>query len=216
MESLDRDEHTFGVTGFYKIQPKTDILLNVGYGFKDFDNASSRDVKRYFVTTGVRGEISSRLTSTFRVGYEIRDADHGHVGDFSGYILGGDFVWRPTERTRISLITERSAQESVFQTNFTYVTTQATLTAEHYLTRKILLSGRLFGASSDYFEKARKTNGIFAWRSDVVGGVGVGIEYTIQRWLAVSADYTHTRRDSNFDNFDFKDDIVGAKVTLSF
>ena len=216
VESLDRDEHTFGVTGFYKIQPKTDILLNVGYGFKDFDNASSRDVKRYFVTTGVRGEISSRLTSTFRVGYEIRDADHGDVGDFSGYILGGDFVWRPTERTRISLITERSAQESVFQTNFTYVTTQATLTAEHYLTRKILLSGRLFGASSDYFEKARKTNGIFAWRSDVVGGVGVGIEYTIQRWLAVSADYTHTRRDSNFDNFDFKDDIVGAKVTLSF
>ena len=50
----------------------------------------------------------------------------------------------------------------------------------------------------------------------MVGGAGVEVEYQIQRWLAVSADYTHTRRYSNFDNFDFKDDIVGAKVTLSF
>ncbi len=90
------------------------------------------------------------------------------------------------------------------------------MSAEHYLTRKLLVSGRIYGAASDYFEKARKTNGIFAWREDFVAGAGIGVEYTIQRWLAVSADYTHTRRNSNFNEFDFKDDIVGGKVTLSF
>ena len=216
VQNLDRDEHTFGITGFYRIQPKTDLLLNLGYGFKDFDGDTSRDVKRYFVTTGVRGEISSRISSTFRVGYEVRDPNRGDVGSYSGYIIGGDFVWKPTERTRIALITERSVQESIFQSNFAYIGNQATLSAEHYLTPKLLVSARLFGGTSDYFAKAGKTNGTFTWRSDFVGGVGVGIEYTIQRWLAVSADYTHTRRDSNFDNFDFKDDIVGAKVTLSF
>ena len=216
VESLDRDEHTFGVTGFYKIQPKTDILLNLGYGFKDFDQASNRDAKRYFVTTGVRGELSSRLTSTFRIGYEVRDPDHGSVGEYQGFIVGGDFVWRPTERTRITLLTERSVQESIFQSNQIYIGNQVTLSAEHFLTRKLLVSARLFGATNDYFEKAQKTNGRFGWRYDIVGGAGVGLEYTIQRWLAVSADYTHTRRESNFDTFDFRDDIVGAKVTLSF
>ena len=35
VQTLDRDEHAFGLTGYYKIQPKTDLLLNVGYGFKD-------------------------------------------------------------------------------------------------------------------------------------------------------------------------------------
>jgi hypothetical protein len=216
VQTLDRDEHTFGLTGYYKIQPKTDLLLNVGYGFKDFDSASQRDVQRYFVTTGVRGELTSRITSTFRVGYEIRDPDHGNVGSYKGFIAGGDLVWRPTDRTRISLITERSVQESIFQTNQIYIGNQVTLSAEHFLTRKLLLSGRLFGATNDYFEKARKTNGIFGWRYDIIGGASVGVEYTIQRWLAVSADYTYTRRESNFDTFDFKDDIVGAKVTLSF
>jgi len=216
VQTLDRDEHAFGLTGFYKVQPKTDFLLNVGYGFKDFNNNSQRDVNRYFVLAGVRGEITSRLTSTFRVGYEVRDPEHGDVGAYSGVIAGGDLVWRPTERTRISLITDRSVQESIFQTNFAYVTSQATLTAEHYLTPKLLLSARLYGGVSDYIEKAQKINGIFGWRRDYVGAFGVGMEYTIQKWLAVSADYTYSRRDSNFDNFDFKDDIVGGKVTLSF
>lgn len=216
VETLDRDEHAFGLTGFYKVQPKTDLLLNVGYGFKNFDNNSQRDVNRYFVLVGVRGQITSRLTSTFRLGYEVRDPEHGDVGGYSGMIAGGDVVWRPTERTRISLITDRSVQESIFQTNFAYVTSQATISAEHFLTPKLLLSARIYAGVSDYFEKAQKTNNIFGWRQDFVSGLGLGVEYTIQKWLAVGADYTHSRRDSNFDNFDFKDDIVGAKVTLSF
>ena len=61
-----------------------------------------------------------------------------------------------------------------------------------------------------------KLNGVRAWRYDELAGLGVGLDYQIQRWLGIGADYTHTRRDSNFDNFDFKNDIVGAKVTLSF
>ena len=107
-------------------------------------------------------------------------------------------------------------QESIFQTNQIYVGNQVTLSGEHFLTRKLLVSARIFGATNDYLEKAQKTNGRAGWRYDIIGGAGVGVEYTIQRWLAVSADYTRTQRESNFDTFDFKDDIVGAKVTLSF
>jgi polysaccharide biosynthesis protein VpsM len=216
VESLDRSEHTFGATGFYRVQPRTDLLLNVAYGFKEFDNDSSRDVHRYIVLTGVRGQITSRLTSTFRVGYEIRDPDHGDRGEYRGVVVGGDFVFRPTERTRITLVTQRSVNESIFAENFVYVGSQATLSLEHYLTRKLLVSARLFGANNDYLDKVRKSNGSFDWRVDWVGAGSLAVEYNIQRWLSVGADYTHTHRDSNFDNFDFKDDIVAAKVTLSF
>jgi hypothetical protein len=216
VQQLDRDEHVIGLTGFYRIQPKTDLLLNVSYGTKDFDSADNRDVKRYITAVGVRGEITSRLSSTFRVGYEVRDPDRGHVGSYSGVVASGDFVYLPTERTKISLITERSVQESVFATNVAFISNLVTLAAEHYLTPKLVLTARLAGGNGDYFEKAAKVNGSFDWRTDWVYGFSFGVEYQIQKWLAVSADYTHSRRDSNFDNFDFKDDVVGAKVTLSF
>jgi hypothetical protein len=216
VETLDRDEHAFDVTGFYKIQPKTDVLLNVGYGFKEFDNTPNRDVNRYFFTTGLRGEITSRLISTFRVGYEVRDPYHGDIGSYSGLVASGDFVWRPTERTRITLVTERQVQESVFQNNLAFIGSSVTLIGEHFLTSKVLLSARLYGAQGNYFEKSLKTNGTSDWRIDYIGAVALGVEYNIQKWLTLSADYTHTRRDSNFDTFDFKDDIVGGKVTLQF
>jgi hypothetical protein len=216
VSELDRDEHTVGVTGFYRVQPKTDLLANFSYGIKEFDRATDRDVTRYIGAVGVRGEITRRLVSTFRIGYEVRDPDRGSIGSYRGVVIGGDFVYTPTARTRISLITERAVQESVFATNVAYLANLLTLSAEHFLTPKLLLSGRLFGGNGDYFEKARKVNGSFDWRSDWVYAASVGVEYQIQKWLGVSADYTHARRDSNFDNFDFTDDIVGAKVTLSF
>jgi len=216
VNQLDRDEHTVGLTGFYRVQPKTDLLVNFSYGIKDFERASNRDVSRYIGAVGVRGEITSRLVSTFRVGYEVRDPDHGDIGAYSGIVIGGDFVYTPTDRTRITLVTERAVQESVFATNVAFLANLVTLSAEHFLTPKLLLTGRLFGGNGDYFEKARKVNGSFDWRNDWVYAFSVGVEYQIQKWLGVSADYTHSRRDSNFDNFDFKDDLVGAKVTLSF
>jgi hypothetical protein len=216
VRQLDRDEHTVGVTGFYRVQPKTDLLANFSYGVKEFDHASDRDVTRYIGAVGVRGEITSRLVSTFRVGYEVRDPDRGRIGSYSGIVVGGDFTYMPTERTRITLITERTVQESVFATNVAYLANLVTLSAEHFLTPKLLLTGRVFGGSGDYFEKARKVSGTFDWRTDWVYAYSLGAEYQIQKWLGVSADYTHARRDSNFDNFDFTDDIVGAKVTLSF
>ena len=216
VSALDRNEHTVGVTGFYRIQPKTDLLANFSYGIKEFENDRSRDVTRYIGAIGVRGEITSRLVSTFRVGYEVRDPDRGRLGSYSGVVIGGDVVYTPTERTRITLVADRSIQESVFTNNVAYLANLLTLSAEHFLTPKLLISGRLFGGNGDYFEKAAKVNGSFDWRNDWVYAYSIGVEYQIQRWLGVSADYTHSRRDSNFDNFDFKDDIVGAKVTLSF
>jgi hypothetical protein len=216
VQQLDRDEHTIGLTGFYRIQPKTDLLVNLSYGTKDFDTATNRDVNRYITAVGVRGEITSRLRSTLRVGYEVRDPDRGHVGSYSGVVVGGDVVYQPLDRTRITLVAERSVQESVFATNVAYLANLLSLSAEHFLTPKLMLSGRVFGGYGDYFEKAQKVSGGFDWREDWIAAFSLGVEYQIQRWLAVSADYTHSRRDSNFDNFDFKNDIVGGKVTLSF
>jgi hypothetical protein len=216
VEQLDRNEHTVGLTGFYRVQPKTDLLVTFSYGTKNFDTANRRDVDRYIGAVGVRGEITSRLTSSLRIGYEVREPERGDIGGYRGFVAAGDLIYRPTERTRLTLVMERSVQESVFATNVAYLTNLLTLSAEHFLTPKLLLTGRLFGGFSEYFEKAPKRSGRLDWREDWVGAFSIGVEYQIQKWLAISADYTYSRRESNFANFDFKDDVVGGKVTLSF
>jgi hypothetical protein len=216
VDSLDRNEHTWGLTGFWKVAPKTDLLLNAGYGFKEFDSQSDRDVDRAFGVAGVRGEITSRLTSTFRLGYEARVPREDNRTPYRGAIASGDWVWTPTNRTRITLVTERFVAESIFATNFWYLANMVTLSAEQRFTPKLTATARVFGGTNEYPDKAAKPNGVQAWRDDELVGGTLALDYQIQRWLGVGADYTHTRRYSNFDNFDFKNDIVGAKVTLSF
>jgi hypothetical protein len=211
---LDRDEHLFGVTGYYKVQPRTDVLLNFSAGTKDFED-STRDVDRFLVMGGVRGYLTPRLTSTFRLGYENRDQEARGRTDYSGLVASGDFVFRPLERTTFTLVTTRSVEESVFSTNLWYLSTIASLSAEHQFTRKFRVFGRVFGGWNEYPDKAQRGPS-FHWREDALVGLGLGFDYQIQRWLGVGMDWTHTRRDSNFDIFDYTDDIVGAKVTLSF
>src|SRR5436190_636343 len=213
---LDRDEHTWGLTAFWKVAPKTDLLANGSYGFKEFDHQSQRDVDRYIGVVGVRGEITSRLVSTFRVGYEDREPRDSDRTAYRGVVASGDWVWTPTGRTRITLLTERFVAESIFATNLWYLANMVTLGIEQRFTPKLTGTVRLFGGINQYPDKVAKLNGVRAWRYDELAGLGVGLDYQIQRWLGIGADYTHTRRDSNFDNFDFKNDIVGAKVTLSF
>ncbi len=216
VDDLNRDEHAWGLTGFWKVAPKTDLLLNAGYGYKDFHNDSNRNVDRFFGVAGVRGEITSRLTSTFRLGFEAREPRDDDRTPYRGPVASGDWVWTPTERTRITLVTERFVAESIFATNFWYLANLVTLAAEQQFTPKLTVSARVYGGTNDYPDKVAKVNSVQAWRHDEIVGVGLALDYQIQRWLGIGADYTHTRRYSNFDQFDFKNDIVGAKVTLSF
>ena len=212
VNQLDRDEHTFGITGFYKVAPKTDLLLNLAYGVKEFGSASDRDVERFIGVVGVRGEITPRLTSTFRIGWESREPDNSRLTSYHGLVAGGDWTFQPTDRTRFTLITERFVAESVYLTNLFYVANFVTFAAEHKVTPKLLATARIFGGTNEYSDKAGRRE----WRQDEIYGGGLGVDYQIQRWLALGADYSYTRRFSNFDQFDYEDNVVGAKVTLSF
>jgi len=216
---LDRNEHLVTLTGYYKIQPKTDLLAAFAYGRKNFENSTNgidRDINEDLALVGVRGDITSRLSSTLRFGFESRQPIQDNLTKFNGFVANGDLTYLPTERTKLTLYLERSTQESQFQTNLWYLANLASLSVEHFFTPKLLVTGRVYGGSNDYPDKSQKVDTSFDWRTDWLVGASVGAEYQIQKWLAVSADYTFTRRSSNFDTLSFKDNVVGGKVTLSF
>jgi hypothetical protein len=220
VQALDRDEHTMGVSGFWKVAPKTDLLANYSYGLKTFSSATDRDVTRHILMVGVRGDITSRLSSTFRIGYERRQTDQSGLTGYSGPVASGDWVFAPTERTRFTLLTQRSVEESVFSTNLIYVATLATLMAEQKFGPKLTINGRLFGGTNDYPDKAEDLAKVpgnrFHRRTDLLMGFGAGVEYQIQRWLGFSADYSWTERNSNFDLNDYTNQVFGVKATFSF
>ncbi|MBI1737068.1 MAG: outer membrane beta-barrel protein [Candidatus Rokubacteria bacterium] len=225
--ALDRDSHLFGGSAFWNFLPKAELRVGYGYGFSEFVREGSRrrqlpdrDFDRHHVYGSVSGDLTPKLSSTFRVGYEVRDYHREPVSDEGSFIVGGDWTYRATDRTRISLITSKGFEESIFgQTGQTvlFETTSAVLLAEQQIGSKIRANARISGVLNDYPRKditVRQQQPKF--REDVILGWGAGIDYDIQRWLSVGAEYSHTRRDSTFDEFSYKDDKFTAKVTLQF
>jgi len=214
VNQLDRDEHVFGATVYWKFVPRADVGLNYSYGFKEFDSATDRDVTRHMVNLGLRGEITPKLSSTFRVGYEVREGKHRSDTDFSGWTLGGGFDYRPIEGLTLNLGVDRSVQESVFGTSPTYVTTGSTLSFQRQIQR-VTVSARAAGGYNDYQTK-QTVDGETKFREDWYWGAGVGLDYDFRPWLRLGLEYLRLGRDSNFQQFDFNDNRVSARATLQF
>ena len=213
--ALDRDEHLIGASVFWKVLPKTDLRLNYNYGFKQFRSQSDRDVTRQQLLVAVRGDLTAKLSSTFRIGIERREPDSSFQSGYTGLIMGGDWTYRPTERTILTLATDRSVQESSFGNVPFYVTTSGAFGVQQQLWRKLTANLRATIGKSDYPNK-QTLNGQTDWRSDIFFAYGAGLDYEIQPWLSVGGEYAHTGRLSNFNAFDFQDDKFTAKISLQF
>jgi hypothetical protein len=212
---IDRDEYLTGASVFWKVLPKTDLSLNYYYGWTTFTRSSDRNYTQNSVTLALRGEISARLSSTFTVGYTHQSADQSGQVAFSGLTTGGEWAYRPTDRTTISLATLRTSQASTDGLNPYYVTTSAILSAQHQLLPKLSVGARLGVGVNDYPDKDT-INGKTDWRQDTFSVAGAQISYDIQPWLRVGLDYLRTGRDSNFSSFSFVDDRISGRVTVQY
>ncbi len=149
------------------------------------------------------------------MGYLIRTPDSSSQPGWSGLTFGGDTTYKPTERTTITLATQRVPQESTFGTDPFYVTTNASLSVTQQLLPKLSVNARLGGGVNDYSTK-QTTDGRTDFRRDTFILAGAGIDYDIQPWLRVGLEYRRTSRDSNFPSFRFVDDRVSGRATVQF
>lgn len=212
---IDRDEHLIGASVFWKFLPKGDVFLNYSYGISTFTEASDRDFTSHNITVGLRGDITSKLSSSFRIGYTREEPVNGNQTSFNGLILGGDYVYKPLERLTLTLSTQRARQESTFGTVVFYVTNNATLSALYQILPKVTLTARLGGGTNEYSTK-QTADGKTDFRHDTFILGGAQADYDIQPWLRVGLEYLRTSRDSNFPSFRFVDDRITGRATVQF
>jgi hypothetical protein len=212
---IDRDDHLIGASVFWKFVPKGDLFFSYSYGWSTFSDAGDRDFTSHSVSVGLRGDITSKLSSGFRVGYTRGDPKRSNQPSFTGLFMGGDWTYRPTERLTLTLATQRARQESTFGTTVFYVTSSGTLSAQYQVLPKVTLSARVGGGLNDYSSK-QTADGKTDFRHDSFILAGATADYDIQPWLRMGLEYLRTSRDSNFPSFRFVDDRITGRVTVQF
>lgn len=217
VQQLDRNDQLGGVTVFWKALPKADIGLGYQYGSKSFDNASNRNATIQIVSAQLRGDLTSKLSSTTRIGILHRNEVHGVAPNFTGLIMGGGWVFHLSERTTFTLDGDRGVQESIFENAEYYVATSATLGARQELSPKLAATLKLAVGDSAYNTKQPVSTGPQTkWRTDELLGATCGFDYAIQPWLRVGIDYTYQKRSSNFSEFNYDDNKISGRITVQF
>ena len=213
---LDRNEHLVGLTVFWKLRPAADLGLGYQYGTKTFISATERDVRTHIVTFQVRGEVTSKLSSTFRIGILHREEISGVSPNFTGLTMGGGWIFRMTDRTTFTLDTDRSVQESVFEGAQYYVSSSATFGVRQEFSRKLSATFRAAVGTNDYNTRQPLDAVRTKWRHDSLAGGTLGLEYAIQPWLRSGLDYAFQSRASNFRPFNYEDSKISGRITLQF
>jgi hypothetical protein len=213
---LNRNEYLGTGSVFWKVTPKTALGLNANFDRKIFTDSPDRDVTDYGMTLSLQGDLTAKLSSTFRIGFLDRVPDTSSQPGFFGLVMGGGLSFRPTARTTIALLVDRSPQESTFNNVPFFTALSAALSVSQQITPKINVTAKAGGGVNNYPEKQETVSGQFDWRQDTFYSYGLTANYAIQRWLNVGLSYERIARNSNFDQYNFVDDRVSLLVTLQF
>ncbi len=213
--TLSRMEQLATADAYYRVLPKTALLVEYGYGTTNYFNdgtAAVRDNEIHQGQVGVRGDITSKMNALVKVGYGTKQFDNPTQKDFTGLIASGRLAFQPTDRTLLTVLVDRSAPESSFRAiggpDDFYVNEGAVLRLDQVLGHagKIRVFAESGISNHDYQTSSR---------NDDVYAAGAGVHYQIRDYLGVSGEYLFERRDSNTAAFDYTNNRVVLRVLLT-
>ncbi len=219
-DKKDYGEDVFSGLVGYKVLPKTLFLFETDAGLVNFDhNVSSADQSYWQVLSGIRGEVTSRLTATVKLGYQNRQmGDIGGQGpqkDFSGFVADNEleFAATPDDSFRAGYL--RTVVPSTFSTNNWYTLDRIFASYTKHLSGRWRVTPKVAWQLNDYPENST-VNGITKQRADSFVVAGAEVRYLIQQWLSAGVAYNFRTRNSNIDTFDFSNNLVTTDITVAF
>lgn len=216
--ALDREEFQAGFDLDYKWQPKTRLFLSYRHGILNYTHTANETNDATFdnVEVGATGNIAPKVQGTVKAGMQARNYgnDLGTAkNDATTAQYSAQAMWKPMEKTDVTLLAKRGNVETNYGNARFYTSTLTDLT----VSREVLKVKVSLGVNYEdvrYSEKNAATDS--KKRVDDNLGARIGAEYNIQKWLKAECSFNYKDRSSNFDQFEYKDNVtfVGLKATF--
>jgi len=206
----DRDTRVLGGAFYWRVAPKTELLVGTQFSDIDYQLATSTlssTERRFFI--GAKWDATAKTSGTFKFGRLAKRFDSGTRADYStNSSWDAGIRWSPLTYSVFDLATSKSTGESSGVGDF-LLTKNHTLTWTHAWNSRFstALNG---GLRYDDFE------GTGGGRRDKTTTLGAKATYQWQRWLRFGAEYTRSDRKSNGAQLDYDRDLfmlfIGATL----
>jgi hypothetical protein len=195
----DRSVDDLGATFYWRVGPKTSLLFQGRHSAVDYSLPASTlgSVEKLFLA-GATWEATAKTTGTFKIGMVKKDFADSARGSSSALSWAGDVRWSPLTYSHLNLTLNRAPAETTGGVgNFIDRTVSSARWAHDWSNR--LTSEATAAYMTDNYQGVDRT--------DNTQRYGLKATYKMRRWLNFGADYAHTARNSNDNNFEFKSNV---------
>ncbi|MBE0622360.1 MAG: outer membrane beta-barrel protein [Burkholderiales bacterium] len=196
----DRDNTDTGATFYWRIAPKTSLLLQAKHTKIDYlSSASTQDSTENRLLGGVTWEATAKTTGIFKLGMVKKSFEDPAISSSTQASWEGAIKWSPRTYSTFDFNLGRAPAETTggLGNYIDKTTTGAVWT--HQWTSRVTTAATASYMTDQYKGFDRKDN---------TQNYGLKATYSMRRWLNFGADYGHTFRDSNDDGFDYKRNTI--------
>jgi hypothetical protein len=212
-QPLNRRESLGSAELAYNISPKTSVVADYGMGQIDYafaSNLNSSKFNQYLV--GLKGQLTTKTLGQVKFGAREKKYNDLTGKDISLGILEVATVTNFTDNTSLSLSANRSDVESTFTNNNYYITTLGSLGLNQRIYKNWNLAFNGTYAVDGYPNASIGDEE----REDQYVNTSLALNYEAMKWLTISATFNYKNRDSNFDIYDYVDDVFGLSAKLTY
>ncbi|GAC12901.1 outer membrane beta-barrel protein [Aliiglaciecola lipolytica] len=197
----DSDSNKLTGTFFYRVAPKTRLVLessvdDIDYQNTEFFDASAKQM-RYLL--GAEWNATAKSTGIFKIGYQDIDYNNELLNDISGLAFYLDMIWKPNTYSTVKLGADRSTRESAIPGLPSFISETYSVGVEHEFSVKSKISLD-YNYRKDDLSSSQD-------RSDNLSAIEARYTYALKRSWLVYLDYKHKKRHSNLALFDYDSNI---------
>lgn len=221
----DYDANTIGARLGLKLMPKSQLFAQYNFTMTRHPDAEELDSDTNRIYGGIGWQITARSKGEVKAGYAMRSFDQegvqtvGDTGqivdlqDFSGGVYGASLRHEFGPRTSLWIDGERDTRETNIASQSYYVSTRLDTRLRQVVRSRFaidLLLGWVRDAYPDDITVADPDTGATETgeRVDDTLRAMIGLDVTVTSWLNIGGGYTHLNRSSEFELFEFTDNII--------
>jgi hypothetical protein len=200
--ATDHDTAQLGGTFFWRVMPRTELLFQAQHRNIDYPlAASTQDSTEERYLAGVKWEATAATTGTAKFGRQTKKFDSAVRQNISGASSWDVGVrWSPLTYSVFDFTSSKQASEST-GVGDAVVGTSYGVTWSHAWNSR-LRTQALATFRNDAFTGAGVT------RKDDNTSFGLKVAYDFRRWLRLGAEFTHSERDSNGVDLNYKRNLL--------
>ena len=214
-DAYDRTDHRYSFMVTHQTFSKTKTLFEYDFGQTRYDQSTRSDSDYHQFLIGAIGELTPKTTATIKTGYRFRDYERDSDPDFDTGALYADIIHKFSDKNALKLSLLRSAEESTYGVNNFYRVEKISAIFDHFFSNKLL--GFVTGQHQINSYPSETTEGTETKkRKDKYSSLGAGLRYYMREWLTLTLKAEHIFRDSNFEIFEYDQNLITFTARAEF